>query len=75
MNYTILLKKLLAIEQSIGVEPNTALRMRLHDAQDYLLQMQREVAENSRAEVNWGPARRFDVARRFFQGRRTGTHG
>jgi hypothetical protein len=43
-----LLQKLIEIEQSIGVETDTTLRKQVLDAQDYLLQMQKEIVENLR---------------------------
>jgi hypothetical protein len=45
MNSTVLLQKLLAIERSVGVATNNALRNQLQDAQDYVLQMQRKRVE------------------------------
>jgi hypothetical protein len=42
----ILLQKLIEIEQSIGVETNMTLRKQVLDAQDCLLQMQKEIVEN-----------------------------
>jgi hypothetical protein len=43
---TDLLQKLIAIEKSIGLEPNSAIRGMVQDAQDCLLQMQKEQAES-----------------------------
>jgi hypothetical protein len=45
MSFTILLQKLLVLETSIGTEPNSILRHRVQDAQNYLLQMQKERAD------------------------------
>ncbi len=45
MNSTVLLKKLIEIERSIGTANNLTLRDQLHDAQDYLLGMQKETAD------------------------------
>ena len=63
MSTTDLMRKLIAIEQSIGVATHYELRNRLQEAQEYLLAMQREAAESARIEVSWGPARRMEVAR------------
>jgi hypothetical protein len=48
MNTNILLDKLIEIERSIGVETNTTLRKQVLDAQDCVLEMQREMVENLR---------------------------
>jgi|HubBroStandDraft_5_1064220.scaffolds.fasta_scaffold343159_1 hypothetical protein len=45
MNITVLLAKLIEVERSIGVESETMLRKRLYEAEDYALQMQKEMAE------------------------------
>lgn len=42
---TDLLQKLITIERSIGSEPNSAIREMVQDAQEGLLQMQKEQAE------------------------------
>lgn len=47
----ILMEKLIRISHSIGVESNVALHDYLLDAQDYVLQMQRETAEASKREA------------------------
>ena len=46
MEFTILLRKLIAIEHSIGKANNNRLRDLLYDAQDCLLTMQKERAES-----------------------------
>ncbi len=46
MNLTVLLQKLIAIERSIGSANDAVTRSLVHDAQDCLLQMQKERAEN-----------------------------
>lgn len=46
MDYTLLLQKLLAIEMAIGVESNRTVREMVEEAQDCLLQMQKERAES-----------------------------
>ncbi len=43
---TILLNKLIEVEKSIGVESDLSLRRKLHEAEDYALQMQKELAQN-----------------------------
>jgi hypothetical protein len=45
MSHTVLLQKLLVIEASIGKVPNGAVRDLVQEAQDYLLQLQKERAE------------------------------
>jgi hypothetical protein len=64
MNSTILLQKLLAIEQSVGVATNSALRTLLHDAQSYVLEMQRERVEGFWKEPDRDSKQRFDILRR-----------
>lgn len=46
MNSTILLRKLIIIERSIGTASNDAIRNLVCDAEDCVLQMQKEQAEN-----------------------------
>jgi hypothetical protein len=64
MNPTILLQKLIAIERSVGVATPSALRNSLQEAQDYLLQMQRESVELSWKAAGLNPAQRFSFLRR-----------
>lgn len=64
MNSTILLQKLLAIEQSVGVANNSALRILLHEAQDCVLQMQRERVEGFWTEPGLNTRQKFDFLRR-----------
>jgi hypothetical protein len=45
---TTLLHKLLELEKSIGVESNYVLRTRMHEVEDYALQVQKELAQNLR---------------------------
>lgn len=45
MDFTVLLQKLIAIERSIGNANNTTVRSLICDAQDFLIQMQKERAE------------------------------
>ncbi|MGB7266311.1 MAG: hypothetical protein WBC92_12420 [Terracidiphilus sp.] len=51
MNSTVLLKKLLAIEQAIGTATNITIRDLVHEAQACLLEMQRENAERFLAQT------------------------
>jgi hypothetical protein len=46
MNLSILLQKLIAIERSIGSTDNALIRSLVYDAQDCVLQMQKERAED-----------------------------
>jgi hypothetical protein len=46
----LLLEKLIQLERSIGVETETTLRRQVIDAQDCVLAMQKEIAENFRKE-------------------------
>jgi len=45
MSHTVLLQKLLVIEAAIGNVPNGTVRDLVQEAQDYLLQMQKERAQ------------------------------
>ncbi len=45
MEFNILLQKLIAIERSIGSANNATVRSMVCDAQDFLLQMQKERAQ------------------------------
>jgi hypothetical protein len=64
MNSSVLLQKLLAIEQAVGVATNIALRNLLQDAQDYVLQMQRERVEGFWKESGRDSKLRFNFLRR-----------
>jgi hypothetical protein len=46
MNNTILLQKLIAIEKSIGAADNGTLRQLVYEAEDCLLQLQKERAQS-----------------------------
>jgi len=50
MNMRILMEKLIRITRSIGVESDTTLLSYLVDTENYVLQMQKEMAEFSRRE-------------------------
>ncbi len=43
---TVLLRKLLSIERAIGAADNTTLRVLVNEAEEYLLQMQKERVES-----------------------------
>ena len=46
MNNTILLQKLIAIEKSIGMADNATIRQLVYEAEDYLLQLQKDRAQS-----------------------------
>ncbi len=46
MNNTVLLQKLIAIERSIGMSDNATIRQLVFEAEDCLLEIQRERAQN-----------------------------
>jgi len=46
MNNTILLQKLIAIEKSIGMADNRTIRQLVYEAEDYLLQLQKDRAQS-----------------------------
>jgi hypothetical protein len=46
MSITVLLKKLIEVEQSVGVDTEAVLRMKIQEAQDYALQIQKETVES-----------------------------
>ncbi|HEY1767873.1 MAG TPA: hypothetical protein VGG26_09470 [Terracidiphilus sp.] len=50
MTVNIVLEKLIEIERSIGVETDTNLRKQVLDAQDYILEIQKEIVEKLRRE-------------------------
>jgi hypothetical protein len=50
VNITFLLEKLADIERSIGVESENEVRSRVLEAQDCILQMQKEMLESLRKE-------------------------
>lgn len=63
MNTRVLLEKLIDIERSIGVDSTVSLHMKVIDAQEYVLEMQKEMAESAqhpeqnRSGVSPGSAR------------------
>jgi hypothetical protein len=50
MSVNILLEKLIEIERSIGVETDTTLRKQVLEAQDYVLEIQKEIVDKLRKE-------------------------
>lgn len=62
MNANMLLDQLLEIERSIGVETNAALRQKVQEAEDSLLRMQKEMAENLLKESRRSGLRRSELA-------------
>jgi hypothetical protein len=42
---TVLLKKLIDVEESIGVQSNFVVRRKMHEAEDYALELQKELLE------------------------------
>lgn len=50
MNLTTLLNKLIEIERSIGIESDSAIRMKMQDVEDYVLELQRETASKLKNE-------------------------
>jgi hypothetical protein len=50
MNLTTLLNKLIEIERAIGTETDLAIRKKMQDVEDYVLEMQREKASKLRNE-------------------------
>ena len=45
MNVTVLMQKLIAIEQAVGVETNKTIRSMIQDAQECLLELQKDWLE------------------------------
>jgi hypothetical protein len=43
---TVLLRKLIDVEKAIGVESNYMLRRKMHEAEDYALELQKDMAES-----------------------------
>lgn len=55
MNLTTLLTKLLEIEQSIGTDSAPVLRKKMQDAENYLLELQKEKGLSFQ-RARWRPA-------------------
>jgi hypothetical protein len=62
MNTLPLLEQLLDIERSIGIETNDALRRKVQDAEDCLVQLQKEIAENLHKESGRSTPRHSEFA-------------
>jgi hypothetical protein len=52
---TALIDKLTEIEKSVGLENNSTIRNQIIDAQDYALEIQREIAEVLRGSLHTAP--------------------
>jgi hypothetical protein len=65
MTITALIDKLTDIERSIGVESNSTIRSRIIDAQDYALEMQREIGEilRGRPQTDFCPSLKSPLPR------------
>ena len=61
MNNTILLQKLIAIEKSIGMADNRTIRQLVYEAEDYLLQLQKDHAQSFLRDSWRGTMPRFHV--------------
>ncbi|MFZ0783708.1 MAG: hypothetical protein WAM86_21375 [Candidatus Sulfotelmatobacter sp.] len=68
MNHTILLQKLIAIEKSIGAADNRTLRQLVHEAEDCLLQLQKERAQSFFLDSWRGAMPRFQLLGQVSQG-------
>ena len=62
MNTTILLQKLIDIEKSIGKETDRAILEKIFDAENCVLEMQREMIESLRKEPRNDVMHRLAVA-------------
>jgi len=63
MGSNFLLDQLLEIERAIGVASNAALRKKVQDAEDSVLQMQKEIAEDLHRHSNEMEPRRSEFVR------------
>lgn len=61
MNNTVLLQKLIAIERSIEIADKAMLRQLVHEAEDYLLQIQKERAQSFLLNSWRGAVPRFQM--------------
>ena len=76
-NSTVLLQKLIALESSIGKANNAKLRQLVHEAEDYLLQLQKEHAQGLFKDCWRTALQRLHSLREFSQdrlARPTGRH-
>jgi hypothetical protein len=65
MNNTVLLQKLIAIERSIGTADNGTLRQLVYEAEDCLLQIQKERAQSFILDSGRGAIPQFHSMPRF----------
>jgi hypothetical protein len=65
MTNTVLLQKLIAIERSIGTADNGTLRQLVYEAEDCLLQIQKERAQSFILDSGRGVMPRFHSMPRF----------
>jgi hypothetical protein len=68
MNSTELLRKIIALEKSIGTANNTELRQQVYEVEDYLMQLQREHAQGLFKDSWGGALHRLHSQRRVSQG-------
>jgi hypothetical protein len=61
MNNTVLLQKLIAIERSIGTVDNRTLRQLIYEAEDCLLEIQKESAQSFILDSSRGAMPRFHM--------------
>ena len=61
MNNTVLLQKLIAIERSIGTADNGTLRQLVYEAEDCLLEIQKESAQSFIVDSSRGAMPRFHM--------------
>jgi hypothetical protein len=65
MNNTVLLQKLIAIERSIGTADNGTLRQLVYEAEDCLLEIQKEQAQSFILHSGRGALPQFHAMPRF----------
>lgn len=68
INHTILLQKLIAIERAIGTASNKTIRDMVYDAENHLLQMQREEVQGLPLSPKEETAERFEFMREVVAG-------
>ena len=64
---TVLLRKLLTIERAIGAADNATLRELVHEAEECLLQMQKERSERVMMEAWQGLRHQVPTLNRLYQ--------
>jgi len=65
MNTSVLLRKLIELEHAIGVETESTIRHRVLDAQDCLINLQRQNINHLRACAACVAPQRFSLLREF----------